>query len=293
VTQKLLLIDDCESVHALLKVRLRREDVEVHTASGGEEGIALAKSLRPDLILLDVDMPGLDGYEVCRRLKQDPETMQLPVIFLSGQTTTDQKIRGLELGATDYIAKPFEPAELQARVRAALRTKYLIDLLAQRAQIDGLTGSWNRQYLDARLASELSLCRRTSRPLSCLMLDIDRFKHINDTYGHPFGDVVIRAVAQAVTAAVRTEDVVCRYGGEEFAILLPNTTASAALALGERLRQAVAGLVLRCDHDDVTVTCSVGVANLVAEPAPSILELADRALYEAKRGGRNRVVEAA
>ena len=291
--QKLLIIDDCESVHALLKVRLRGEPVEIASASNAADGIAAAKAGRPDLILLDVDMPAMDGFEACRRLKADPDTMQAPVIFLTGSATTEQKIRGLEMGAIDYIAKPFEPAELRARVRAALRTKYLIDLLAQRAQIDGLTGTWNRAYLDARLTSETSLSRRTGRPLSCVMLDIDRFKQLNDAHGHPFGDEVIRSVAQVVQATVRNEDVVCRYGGEEFAVLLPNTTPEAALALAERLRTAVAQLALRHDGRDVPVTCSVGVSNAQANPPPSIIELADRALYQAKRDGRNRVVAAA
>jgi diguanylate cyclase (GGDEF)-like protein len=296
--QKVLAIDDYESVHALLKARLKGENVELTSAMDGESGIALAKSLDPDLILLDIDMPGLDGFEVCHRLKTDPATLKIPVIFLSGHASSEQKIRGLELGAMDYITKPFDPAELRARVRVALRTKYLIDLLAKRAMLDALTGLWNRAYLDNRLMAELSLARRTERPLSCVMLDIDRFKQLNDTHGHAFGDEVIRAVAQALMATVRGEDIVCRYGGEEFAILLPNTRPDAARQLAERLREAVAALPLEprtgaTAGTKVPVTCSVGVANLVGSPPPSIIELADRALYQAKREGRNRVVEAA
>jgi diguanylate cyclase (GGDEF)-like protein len=291
--QKLLLVDDCESVHGLLKVRLRGEDVEIQSALSGEAGIALARSWKPDLILLDVDMPNMDGFEVCKRLKSDTETMPATVMFLSASTTSEQKIMGLELGATDYIAKPFDPAELRARVRAALRTKYLFDLLAQRAMIDGLTGLWNRAYLDTRLVAETSLSRRTGYPLSCVLIDIDRFKQINDTYGHPFGDEVIRAVSQALQATVRNEDVVCRYGGEEFAVLAPNTEPEAARLLAERLRVAVSKQIVTHRGTEVSITCSIGVANMVGSPPPSVIEQADQALYEAKRQGRNRVVEAA
>ena len=290
---KLLLIDDCESVHGLLKVRLRGEEIEIQSALNGESGIALATTWKPDLILLDVDMPNVDGFETCKRLKADTETMQATIIFLSASTTTEQKIMGLELGATDYIAKPFDPAELRARVRAALRTKYLVDLLAKRAMIDGLTGLWNRTYLDSRLIAEMSLSRRTGLPLSCVLIDIDHFKKINDTHGHPFGDDVLRSVSQALQATVRNEDVVCRYGGEEFAVLAPNTPPEAARLLAERLRAAVARQVLVHRGTEVSITCSIGVANMVGSPPPSVIEQADQALYEAKRQGRNRVIEAA
>ena len=288
--QKLLLIDDCDSVHALLRVRLRDEELEIRSASDGPSGIEVARSWMPDLILLDVDMPEMDGFEVCRQLKADPQTMAASVIFLTGHAASDEKIRGLELGAVDYISKPFDPAELKARVRATLRTKYLVDLLSKKAMIDGLTGLYNRAYFDSRLVNELSQARRSGQPLACLMLDIDRFKSLNDTHGHPFGDEVLRRIAIVLAETVRSEDIVCRYGGEEFGILLPNTSPVAARALAERIRESVAACTLHHNSYEVNVTCSVGVASVQHGDVPPLLvELADQALYQAKHEGRNRV----
>ena len=290
VAQSVLAIDDSEAIHSLLRARLSPEAVALHFAGGGEEGIARAIELQPDLILLDVDMPAPDGFEVCRRLKAEVRTQAIPVIFLSGATSTEEKIKGLELGAVDYITKPFDPAELRARVRASLRTKYLMDLLARKAMIDGLTGLWNRAYFETRLNTELSLARRTRQPLSCLMIDLDHFKQLNDAHGHPFGDEVLRTVGQLLGETCRVEDVVCRYGGEEFVILAPNTLAARATELGERIRVALESFNWTCRGGVVKVTASIGVADLRNSPPPSILELADAALYQAKHGGRNRVV---
>ena len=288
--QKVLVIDDSEAIHALLKARLSSEPIELHFAGGGEEGLELAPKLLPDLILLDIDMPQVDGFDVCRRLKSDTRTQAIPVVFLSGTTSTEVKIKGLELGATDYITKPFDPAELRARVRASLRTKYLLDLLARKAMIDGLTGLWNRTYFENRLSAELSLSRRTSQPLACVMIDLDFFKQINDRYGHPFGDEVLRSLAQLLNETCRSEDIVCRYGGEEFVLLAPNTAASAATELAERIRVAVESFNWNCRGQAVKVTCSLGVADLRDAPPPTILEMADAALYKAKHSGRNRVI---
>lgn len=287
--QKVLVIDDSDAIRALVKVRLHGEPIELHLAANGQQGLALAEKLQPDLILLDIDMPDPDGFEVCRRLKSDSRTMTIPVVFLTGMTSTEEKIKGLELGATDYITKPFDPAELRARVRASLRTKYLVDLLARKAMIDGLTGLWNRSYFEARLVSELSLARRAQQPLACLMLDLDHFKNINDRHGHPFGDEVLRSIGQLLSETCRSEDVVCRYGGEEFVILAPNTSAGAAAELAERVRGAIDSRSWGARGQQVRLTCSVGVADL--QPGtPSVVELADAALYQAKHAGRNRVV---
>jgi len=292
VPQKVLVIDDSDAIHALLKARLSAEPIELHFAPDGAAGLEKAASVLPDLILLDVDMPQPDGFEVCRQLKADSRTMNIPVVFLTGATSTDEKIKGLEMGATDYITKPFEPAELRARVRASLRTKYLLDLLSRKAMIDGLTGLWNRAYFDMRMSQEMSLTRRTRQPLACIMLDLDHFKRLNDNYGHPSGDEVLRWVGQLLTETCRGEDIVCRYGGEEFVILCPNTTADLAADLAERVRSSLESFTWRFREDAVKVTCSMGVADLRHVPPPSVVELADRALYQAKHSGRNRVVVA-
>ena len=290
--QKVLIIDDSQDIHGLLHARLRSEPIELHSAEGGAEGLTMAFSLQPDLILLDVDMPSPDGFEVCRQLKADSRTSTVPVVFLSGATSTEEKIKGLELGAVDYITKPFDPAELRARVRASLRTKYLLDLLAHKAMIDGLTGLWNRTYFENRLNAELSLSRRSGQPLACIMLDLDHFKRLNDSHGHPFGDEVLRCVAQVLGETCRGEDVICRYGGEEFVILAPNTPAPAAADLAERCRSAIEKFRWNYQGKTVKVTCSLGVADLPHAQPPSIVELADSALYRAKHAGRNRVVVA-
>ena len=229
--QKLLAIDDSESIHALLRVRLRDESVEIFSALDGSSGLEMAKQVGPDLILLDVEMPGSNGFAVCHELKRDPSTNSIPVIFLSGAGATDEKIRGLDAGAVDYITKPFDAAELRARVRAGLRTKFLLDLLSKKAMIDGLTGLWNRAYFDQRLAAETSLAIRSGRPLAVIMADIDYFKRVNDRFGHPCGDEVLRTVGQILSDSCRKEEVVCRYGGEEFGIVVPNSAAADAAGL--------------------------------------------------------------
>ena len=298
--QKVLVIDDSVLIHGLVRARLEDEPVETHFADGALTGLAMAASIQPDLILLDVDMPEVDGFEACRRLKADPGTSGIPVVFLSGASTAQQKVQGLDLGAVDYVTKPFDPAELRARVRAALRTKYLMELLAKRAMIDGLTGLWNRACFEQRLASEMSLARRSQRPLSCAMLDLDHFKKINDTYGHPFGDEVLRGVAQLIQETCRAEDVPCRYGGEEFVLLLPNTALGGAVALAERIRAAVSEHPFTARRARVPVTCSIGIAdNFLGTPGEaggggesSLVNLADQALYRAKQEGRNRAVSA-
>jgi diguanylate cyclase (GGDEF)-like protein len=289
VAQKVLLIDDCPSIHGLVRARLRDEPIELHSAFDGESGLAQAASLAPDLVLLDVEMPATNGFEVCRKLKDDPRTMHVPVIFLTGAASTQEKIRGLEMGAIDYVTKPFDPAELRARVRASLRTKYLMDLLSRKAMIDGLTGLFNRAYFDARLIAEMSLARRTHAPLSCIMVDVDRFKQINDLHGHPFGDEVLRGIGQILADHCRTEDTVCRYGGEEFVVLCPNSASAAAANMAERLRDAIEQNTWTKNGLNVQVTCSFGVADLKEAP-PALVDLADEALYRAKQGGRNQVI---
>jgi two-component system cell cycle response regulator len=286
--QKILIIDDSPAIHTLLHARLRDEPVALHSAHSGDEGLLMASALLPDLILLDVDMPDPNGFEVCRRLKGDPKLAATPIIFLTGAATTEQKIQGLELGAMDYITKPFEPAELRARVRGALRLKFLMDLLTQKAQIDALSGLWNRRYFDQRLEAEISLAKRSKRPLAILMLDLDHFKSINDRYGHPMGDEVLRRVGAQLASSVRVEDIVCRYGGEEFAIVAPNISTG-ALQLAERLRSAIEKMSFSFGGHEVKVTVSIGVASCEDSLDPTLLHQADAALYRAKQNGRNRV----
>jgi diguanylate cyclase (GGDEF)-like protein len=288
--QKILVIDDSEVIHRLLQARLCNEAAELHFALEGAHGVEMALDLQPDLILLDIDMPDPDGFEVCRRLKTDQRTVHIPIIFVTGDASTEQKIKGLELGASDYITQPFDPAELRARVRATLRSKYLMDLLEKKAMVDGLTGLWNRIYFEARFNSEVARARRGPNTFACLMIDLDHFKNINDTFGHGTGDEVLRGIGQILTDNCRGEDCACRYGGEEFAVLACNTTSEDAVGLAERIRSAIEQHDFRKDGKPVAVTCSIGVADLRHVPPPGVVELADQALYQAKAEGRNRVV---
>jgi len=293
-TACVLAVDDSPEVHALLEVRLRPEGLHLLKAESYQTGLALAQEVMPDLILLDVDMPEHSGLDLCRRLKENPTTANIPVIFLTGSSDVDTKVHGFDLGAVDYVTKPFHPAELRARVRAALRMKRAQDLLTQRAQVDALTGLRNRAYLDERLASEVAGSARSGRPLSLVMLDLDHFKNLNDTFGHPFGDLVLQRVGDFLARSVRPCDVACRYGGEELAIILTDTTVVGAHAVAERIRAQVRQLDLAPRGKPVTVTASFGIAEAIEVAtrggelrASALLAAADAALYTAKREGRD------
>jgi two-component system, cell cycle response regulator len=293
--QTVLAIDDSPDIHQLLELRLKPEGLRMHHALDAEDGLEKARALVPDLILLDVDMPYITGFEVCQRLKADPVTAAVPVIFLTGSAEVHSKVAGFDAGAVDYVTKPFEPAELRARVRSALRAKRYVDMLAMRAQIDGLTGLWNRSYFDQRLAEEISAAHRYRRPVSLILADVDHFKAINDNHGHPFGDLVLQTVGETLSASARATDLPCRYGGEEFGIILPETDAVGAAIFAERLRKLVSDLAWRERSPRVVVTASFGVAfsgNLSAGSglsAKALVSAADAALYDAKRSGRDRV----
>jgi two-component system cell cycle response regulator len=290
MSRRILIVDDSKIIRDKVGSYLKDEGVELLFAGSGDNGIRLAHSETPDLILLDIEMPAPDGFEVCRQLKADDVTAGIPVIFLTCLSSTAEKVRGLDLGAIDYVTKPCDPAELCARVRASLRSKYMLDLLSQKAMIDGLTGLWNRAYLDLHLKSEASLASRHGHRTSVIMADVDKFKSINDQHGHPFGDEVLGRVARILDSDRRAEDMVCRYGGEEFVILVPMVPLKGAALLAEHLRQAIYSTVIRHREQDVQLSCSFGVAELVHEHGQSLMERADAALYLAKQRGRNRVV---
>lgn len=289
-----LVIDDSVDVHRLLKARLRHEEIDLVEALSGKDGVAIAKDLQPALILLDLDMPDVDGFQVLRQLKNDRRTMDAPVIILSALHSSQDKVTAFDLGAMDYITKPFDMTELRVRLRSALRLHQLVQMLAQRAQIDGLSGLWNRSYFNRRWADEVSLASRHGSALSLAMIDVDHFKSINDTYGHPAGDIVIQGLAKLLVRETRQEDVACRYGGEEFALVLPQTGPAQARQLCERIRVAASEL-LWVRHPERTVTISIGLAGFERPPelSPELwVELADKALYQAKQSGRNRVTAA-
>jgi two-component system cell cycle response regulator len=292
-----LVADDSRVVRVMLRRQLEARGLRVEEAEDGHQAVRLCRMLRPDIVLLDVEMPGLDGYTVLRILREDAELSDIPVVFLTAHAETEDVVRGLQLGAHDYLRKPFEPSELIARVSAALRVKSLQDELRRRnaeletvTRTDALTGICNRRHLEERLQGVLAAARRHRQPAAVLMIDVDHFKRVNDTLGHAGGDAVLRQVAQRLHQRVRLEDVVGRWGGEEFVVLSGATDASAAEVLAGRLLAAVSSTPFAIEGaDDVTVTVSIGCA-AGTDDAEALLRRADAALYEAKSEGRNRVV---
>ena len=299
-----LLVDDEPVNLALIKRRLEWEDYDVHTAQDGREAVERARELLPDLVILDVMMPVMDGLAACRFLKEDARTRDIPVIFLSALDDMETKVSGLSLGANDYISKPFRAEELVARVAVAIRLKRERDDLresadeasrraevaSERSMTDALTGLRNRYGLQRSLQREVADARRYGRPLTCLMIDLDHFKHVNDTYGHAAGDAALVQVARVLTEVVRGSDVVCRYGGEEFLVLAPETGLDGALALGEKIRAAAKERAYGDGERVFPLTFSIGASQLRdGESAHDMIARADDALYHAKESGRDRV----
>ena len=287
---KLLVIDDNVDALEVVKTRLAKENLEIICADGGIPGLKMARSEKPDLILLDLEMPDMSGFDVCRELKADMELCMVPVLFLSGSTTAEDKVKGLDLGAVDYVAKPFDTFELRARVRAALRTKHLQDLLIEHAHIDPLTGLPNRRALVERLRNEWSRIQRHGGRLSFIMVDIDHFKQINDTYGHHIGDQMLQEVAHGIARQCRDVDLPTRYGGEEFGIVVPDETSIGAEILAERCRREIENVSVSVKGQAVHATASFGVADASNLPSTeTLVKRADEALYSAKNAGRNQV----
>jgi diguanylate cyclase (GGDEF)-like protein len=292
-----LVVEDDATIQAMLRAVLV-EECEVQCVGRGAEALNFAGISDPDLILLDVGLPDMDGLEVCRQLKAMPRLAPVPVIFLTSQSSPDAEVEGLTAGGIDYITKPVNPPILKARVHNHIELKRSRDALERMARLDGLTGLANRRTFDDMMAREWRRLARVGHPLSVIMMDVDNFKQFNDTYGHAEGDVCLQQVARAAAGALqRPADVVARYGGEEFIALLPDTTLVGAIAVAEAIRAAVSGLKIPhagstcADH----VTLSLGVASAVPQPdgvPKPLIEAADEQLYAAKSAGRNRVMAA-
>jgi diguanylate cyclase (GGDEF)-like protein len=289
---RLLVVDDQPAnVQALYQTFAA--DHQVFMATSGAQALQVAAAKLPDLVLLDVVMPEMDGYQVCERLKADAATRDIPVIFVTGHNDEAAETRGLEAGAVDFISKPINPKIVRARVRTHLTLKRQSDLLREWVYTDGLTEVCNRRYFDERIVSEWGRAARQGVPLSVIMLDVDYFKRYNDHYGHQAGDDCLRRVAAAVKSGLRRPgDLIARYGGEEFVCLLPDTDAAGALTLAELLAQRVRDAAIEHAASSVAkvVTVSLGVCTKPAQGAGSasaLLREADAQLYQAKAAGRN------
>ena len=296
---RILVADDSLVIRSVLRKQLQDQGHVVVEAVDGEDALRVCREELPDVILLDVEMPKLDGHAVLTALRGHDSTTHIPVVFLTGRATTEDVVEGLRLGAHDYLRKPFEPSELLARVSAALRVKRLQDELRIRnieleaaSRTDALTGLPNRRHLQEQLIAAASAARRHGHPVAALMVDVDHFKSVNDRLGHAGGDHVLRRIALCLATACRAEDVAGRWGGEEFLVVAPATDANGAAVLAERIRARAAAEAITMDGgQQVSVTVSIGVASGIGDMDAMVRE-ADAALYEAKASGRNRVVSA-
>jgi diguanylate cyclase (GGDEF)-like protein len=301
---KILVVDDSRTQLDWLVQVLERDGYEVRTAMDGKEAIRKVRTDLPDLVLLDMILPDMDGLEVLRIIKARPDEQFIPVIILSVKSDLDSKVAGLRIGADDFLAKPFAEAEILARCAAMLRIKNLQDQLrrtqqklTEQAITDELTGLKNRRAFDERLQEEFRRAQRYSDPVSLIMIDLDHFKRVNDRYGHPFGDVVLRGSAEEIRASTRDPDICARYGGEEFAVILPKTHLAGALTVAERVWKQLSSRVFAApegapDDSRLRITASLGVAFYPSKDISSpelLLRFADEALYQAKRAGRNTI----
>jgi two-component system, cell cycle response regulator len=294
-----LIADDSMLIRAVARAGLEDEGYQVAEADDGLAALDACRKEPPDVVLLDIEMPGLDGYQVLAELKSDPELKHIPVVFLTSRGSMDDVVAGLRGGAHDYLKKPFEPAELLARVSSAVQIKKLQDELRQRnaeldrmSRTDVLTGLYNRRHLDEELVRRHSDASRHHQLISLLLLDIDHFKRINDTYGHPAGDQVLRTFADRLRTVLRAGDIAGRWGGEEFLVVLPRTDLAGAREVAERIRFITAFEPVVADGKEIDLTVSGGCALGPGDSVEAVVSLADKALYEAKQAGRNRVITA-
>lgn len=289
---RILIVDD-ERININILNSLLKTDYKIMAATSGEQALKAAVDSLPDLILLDILMPGMDGHQVCRKLKSNPATHAIPIIFITAMGDAENETMGFALGAVDYISKPFNNAVVKARVGVHLRLKRQNDLLENLASMDPLTGVPNRRAFDLARSEEWRRCQREKLPISFVMIDVDRFKQYNDNYGHGAGDECLVRIAKAINNCIhRPGDLLARYGGEEFAGIMAGTHSAGALQMVQQFHAAVAELAIPHEHSKVAphVTISVGVATTTRVDAVTSDELsaaADRMLYQAKESGRN------
>jgi len=296
-TATILVADDSLVIRAVVRGELEDEGYVVVEAVDGLAAVQQCRDDPPDVVLLDVEMPGLDGYQVLAELKADPALRDIPVVFLTSRGEMDDVVAGLRGGAHDYLRKPFESPELLARVAAATKVKHLQDQLRQRnaeldqlSRTDMLTGMYNRRHLEQELERLHNDATRHRSPLSVLLLDLDHFKHVNDTYGHPAGDDVLQEFARRVSAELRAGDIGGRWGGEEFLIIMPRTALADASALAERIRSVTAAAPVVSAGASIVITVSGGCAVGPGESPARLVQAADSCLYRAKEEGRDRIV---
>jgi diguanylate cyclase (GGDEF)-like protein len=305
----ILVVDDSQVNSQTLSQVLSSAGFKVRMAANGESAILQVHQNPPDLILLDIMMPGINGFDTCIQLKANPTTREIPIIFITAFTDAESKVKGLSLGGVDYVTKPFHEAELLARVNVHLKLRFLSRKVAQQAaalkaandklqrlaDIDGLTQVANRRRFDEFLNQEWHRLKREQTPLSLILCDVDYFKLYNDYYGHQQGDICLIKVAQSLNNIVkRGGDLVARYGGEEFGVILPNTNSNGAKKVADLIGREIHKLKITHPKSQVSeyVTISCGICSVIPQHNSSIsilIQGADKALYKAKKEGRDRV----
>ncbi|MBN2417405.1 diguanylate cyclase [bacterium] len=298
----IFVVDDEANNRLLLKTYLTAEGYDVRFARNGQEALRTVSDIQPDVIVLDVMLPNMDGYDVCRELKASEEFKYIPIILATALRGNEERIRGIEAGADDFISKPYNKVELTTRIKSLVRIGTLYRALAEKVEeleiakkklnklavTDGLTDLFNYRAFQHRLHLEIQRSKRFGLPLSLLMIDIDHFKRYNDTFGHPAGDTLLREFAEMLRTHVREVDCPARYGGEEFVLILPGTAKQSALIVGEKIRN----LIQETDFSGTRVTVSIGIASYPedTDTRDMLITLADQALYRAKEEGRNRTI---
>ncbi len=293
--RKILVIDDMSNNLKILENFLLKNEYEVFTAMDGLSGIKIAKEIIPDLILLDIMMPDIDGYETCRHIRDEEKLRDVPVIFITAKNQQEDVLRAFEVGGDDYVVKPFFFQEVLHRIRVHVENKLLREQLFALSMKDPLTGLWNRRYFIDMAKNEMERSLRYNRELSFVICDIDDFKKVNDQYGHSAGDRVLKKIADGLMHSVRHSDCVGRWGGEEFVILFPETDKETALSILERIKDRLCSIVTTCDKAEIWVSLSFGISGLDDlldgnNEFDVLYKRADERLYVAKNNGKNRIV---
>ena len=287
----IMIVDYTKDNIDILKKFLTKFGFKITAALSGELALDLIPKLKPDLILLDVMMPGIDGYEVCIRLKKDKDLKNIPVIFITAKGDTEDILEGFGVGAVDYIMKPFRLEEVYVRVKTHLILSAALKKLTLDSETDPLTGLFNRRTFMQKIKNEALRFKRTQKFFSILFGDIDLFKKINDTYGHLAGDAILVSISHILNTEKREIDQVARWGGEEFLILLPETNLKGAVQLGNKIRKSISAKPITHEGQEINVTMSFGVSEYTSEThIEKTIDLADQRLYLEKNSGRNKVV---
>ena len=289
---KILVVEDTQKDFEFLQNTLEKEDYKIVRSPDGKGLLALMEKERPDLIVLDLLLPDTDGFELCKAIRSEERFLNVPILFFTSSINLDNKLLGLQLGASDFLGKDCDGRELSLKIRNLLQSKQRYDSIVKLSVIDSLTHVYNRRYFQHRLRDEFERGRRYDREFCCMIIDVDHFKEVNDTKGHLVGDKVLKTIAAVLRNNIRAADILCRYGGDEFGLLLPETNFQGAYVTAERVRSTVEKTNLNTEEDPVMISLSIGISSLVEGGALGMDELvtqADVALYQAKKSGRNQI----